>query len=81
MDLSREAAPLIIVAFAQTIVMIAGGLDLSIGSVITLTDVIASQYMMGDSNRAASIALFCLFSGALTGLLNGLVVTAFEFRP
>ena len=81
LDLSREAAPLIIVTFAQTIVMIAGGLDLSIGSVITLTDVIAAQYMMGDPNRAIPIALFCLLIGALTGLINGLLVSAFQIPP
>lgn len=59
LDLSREAGPLIIVALAQTIVMIAGGLDLSIGSVITLTDVIAAQFM-GEPERAVPIALSCL---------------------
>jgi ribose transport system permease protein len=81
LDLSREAAPLIIVAFAQTLVMIAGGLDLSIGSLITLVDVVAAQYMMGDPNRAIPIVLVCLVLGALTGLVNGLMVSAFGIPP
>ena len=43
LDFTRQAAALGIVATGQTIVMIAGGLDLSVGATVILVDVVAHR--------------------------------------
>lgn len=75
LDITRQSAALIIVALGQTMVMIAGGLDLSVGAVITLTDVVAAQQMAGNPAMVVPVVLLCLAIGAGIGLVNGIVVT------
>src|SRR5215212_11777205 len=50
-DFTRQAAALGILAIGQTIVMIAGGLDLSVGSVVILIDVVAAQLINQDPSK------------------------------
>ena len=71
LNFTRQAAPMIVVSIGQMIVMIVGGLDLSVAAVMVLIDVIANQMMMNDPSKAVPVALFCLLIGALIGLLNG----------
>lgn len=73
LDFTRQAAPMILVSIGQTIVMLIGGLDLSVAAVMVLTDVIAAQMMMNDPSKALPVALFCVLVGAVIGLVNGLL--------
>ena len=57
LDFTRQAAPMILVAIGQTIVMMIGGLDLSVAAVMVLIDVVAAQMMMNDPSRAVPVAL------------------------
>jgi len=60
-----------VMAIGMTIVMISGGLDLSIGSVMALSGVIAAKLEI----FSAGIAIPCaILSGLLVGLLNGVVI-------
>jgi ribose transport system permease protein len=67
-------APLILMAVAQGVVIMAGGIDLSIGGIVTLVNVIMAS-MMGDS---AGSVLAAVIVAALVGVgasaLNGLLV-------
>lgn len=73
LDFTRQAAPLIVVGIGQTIVMMIGGLDLSVAAVMVLGNVMAAQMMAGDPSRIFPAVLSVLLMGALIGLANGLL--------
>lgn len=81
MDFTRQAAPMIIVAVGQTLVLLIGGLDLSVGAVMVLVDVMAAQLMANDPAQALPIAALCIGVGALVGLINGLMCTLLKMPP
>ena len=61
-------------AAGQAIVVISGGIDLSIGSVIALTNVIAAVLLVSAPELSVPIVLLVLLIGILIGLVNGLLV-------
>lgn len=63
-----------VTAVGQTLVLLVGGIDLSIGAVIGLTTVIIAEYSQGDGERLGAAVLLALAAGAVVGLLNGLLV-------
>ena len=71
----RRASPLVILAAGQTFVVAAGGFDLSVGSIVTATAVVAARYSDGDPANTWWLIPLLLAAGALVGLVNGLVVT------
>ena len=64
-----------IMAIGATIVLVAGGLDLSVGSVMALGAVLTARLMTYQGVEAWLAALVGLGSGLVFGLLNGLLVT------
>ena len=77
-DLSALAIASLPVAFAavgQAIVVISGGIDLSIGSVMALTNVIAAVLLVGASTElSVGIVILVLLIGVGIGILNGVLV-------
>ncbi|GAB3205250.1 ABC transporter permease [Marinactinospora thermotolerans] len=73
--------PVATIAVAQTIVVLAGGIDLSIGTIVTLSSVVAVQLMDGDPGRVPLALAAGLATGAACGLLNGLVVAVLRLQP
>jgi ribose transport system permease protein len=74
----RLAAPLAILAAGQTLVMLTGGIDLSIGYTATA----AAYIMAGQSSRGTFVAiLIALGVGLLIGLVNGIGVGIFNVQP
>lgn len=73
--------PLILAAIAQTIVVLTGGIDFSIGSNMTLVNtvaiVLANQYHWS----IGSSWLVALLVGTLVGLLNGIIVAYIRIPP
>jgi ribose transport system permease protein len=67
--------PLACAAAAQAIVVISGGIDLSIGSVMAVANVLAAS-TMGSASFGESLALAAaiLVAGAAIGAVNGLLV-------
>jgi ribose transport system permease protein len=73
--LALGGLPLALAAAAQAIVVISGGIDLSIGSQIAVANVLSASLMEHASFRESlALSLFVLVVGAGLGLLNGLVV-------
>ena len=72
------AAPLGIMAGAQTILMLTGGIDLSVGMVAT-----AAAYVAGNqSPQGAGIAILLgLAVGVVAGAINGVGVGVFRVNP
>jgi ribose/xylose/arabinose/galactoside ABC-type transport system permease subunit len=69
--------PLLVVAIGMTLVMITGGIDLSVTSIIALTSVVGARLMTkdGGGTPAAIGVLVMLALGAGLGALNGAVIT------
>jgi ribose transport system permease protein len=74
----RLAAPLAILAAGQTLVMLTGGIDLSIGFTATA----AAYIMAGQSSRGTFVAiLIALAVGLIIGLVNGVGIGIFNVQP
>jgi ribose transport system permease protein len=74
-SIAMAALPLAFAAAAQTVVVISGGIDLSIGSMIAVCNVLAAS-TMEEASFAQSLALSVaiLLAGAAIGAVNGLLV-------
>jgi ribose transport system permease protein len=77
------AAFLGIVAMGQTMVVLSGneGIDLSVGSLVSLSAVWASQLIMGENIRLLLAIPVCLGAGTLFGFLNGLGIAYLNIPP
>lgn len=62
-----------ILAVVQTVVMLVGGLDISVGSAAGLTSVVSAMVFTSQGSAALGI-LAALVVGMLAGLFNGLVI-------
>ncbi len=74
LNLLRRAAPLMVLTAGQLFVIVVGGFDLSVGSLMSLTVIGASLLINNDPSNTwwAILVLFAI--GALVGLINGVIV-------
>jgi ribose transport system ATP-binding protein len=74
-NLLLEIAPLALVAIGQTTVILIGGIDLSVGPLVSLTTAVASYALVSNGWVAiiGGVAL-CLTVGLLVGALNGFMI-------
>ncbi|HLX97555.1 MAG TPA: ABC transporter permease [Roseiarcus sp.] len=77
----RTAAFLGTVAIGQTFVIISGGIDLSVGSVIKLSVLISAILMNGQPETIGLAVAATLAMGAVVGLINGLLITKLRIQP
>ena len=81
LNVVRNASILIIIGVGQTITLTAKDVDLSVGSVLSLTSVVAA-IMLNRYGIAFPVAIFAaLLIGALLGLINGLLITQVGLPP
>ena len=74
-SVAMAALPLACAAAAQAVVVISGGIDLSIGSVMAVANVLAASTMKDASfGEALLLAVAILIAGAAIGAVNGLLV-------
>ncbi|MFL5778324.1 MAG: ABC transporter permease [Chloroflexota bacterium] len=70
--LAISMLPLALAASAQAVVVIGGGIDLSIGSMMALTNVVAATQMNGQSETfGVAVVLGVLVLGLALGAING----------
>jgi ribose transport system permease protein len=67
-------------ALGMTLVIIAGGIDLSVGSIIALVTVVIAALLQTGMNPLLA-ALAGVATGALCGLLNGVLITRVKVVP
>lgn len=75
----RTAVPLAILAGAQTLAMLTGGIDLSVGAVASMSGFLVAT-LVGDQGLAVGIAV-ALVASALAGLVTGVGVGIFRVHP
>jgi simple sugar transport system permease protein len=79
--LFSSKAPLGIMAVGMTFVILSGGIDLSVGSVMALSTMIVGM-LVAMAHASALIAIIAaLAAGAAIGLLNGCLIQFFEMPP
>ncbi|WP_306120680.1 MULTISPECIES: ABC transporter permease [unclassified Roseitalea] len=80
LNVGRQASVVAIVALGQALVIIARGIDLSVGSVIGLSSVAAAITLRDTGSEVIGLATG-LGVGLICGLANGLMVTKFRINP
>lgn len=70
----RQIAPVGIAALGVTFVMIMGGVDLSVGAVISMTVILCPALMQGSADNLYWAVLVSCAAGAAIGLMNGIIL-------
>jgi ribose transport system permease protein len=80
LNIVRFASENGIIAIGMTLVILIGGIDLSVGAVMALCAVGAASFMMRDGLGTLPTVVLVLSIGALAGMTNGLVTTRFNIQ-
>jgi ribose transport system permease protein len=88
LNVANQISVVAILAIGMTLVIITGGIDLSVGSVVALSAVIVSVLIRdqaGGLQASALASTLCsvvgILVGALVGMLTGVVVAVFKVPP
>ena len=76
----RTAVPLAILAGCQTLTMLTGGIDLSVGAVASMAGFVTATLIHSPGGVVQGIAV-ALAVAALAGLINGIGVGVFKVHP
>jgi ribose transport system permease protein len=83
--ISQNIAVWAVIGVGMTFVIITGGIDLSVGSVLVFSSVIAAEVMLklgGDSWGVTGIGILAaLVAGAAWGVLNGFLIAKAKIPP
>lgn len=78
-----QSVYLILVVIAQTLVLLTGGFDLSVGSSVSLISIVTALVLIGSPPEVAVpfAALAGVGVGVLVGFINGVTVSLFRVSP
>lgn len=79
-NIIQAAAPLIIMSLGVFLVVVTGGIDLSVGSVFSLTGMVTAL-AMGNGADGLTASLAGLAVGLVFGAINGFLVTVVRLAP
>jgi ribose/xylose/arabinose/galactoside ABC-type transport system permease subunit len=79
-DLLGKNAFLIPLAVGMTFVILSGGIDLSVGSMMALGSIIAAT-LLNDGLPAVLVIPIVLIAGMVLGLLQGIMINSFKIQP
>lgn len=87
LSVANQTAIYAILAIGMTMVIVTAGIDLSVGSLVALSSVVAALMIRGSGGQEASVIMVgvgCLagiFVCGAAGLFNGVMVTGFGVPP
>ena len=81
LNMVRQAAPVGMAAIGVTLVMVMGGVDLSVGAVISLAAVVAAVLMDGEAGNIGYALAATLALGASIGFANGVLIAWNRVSP
>lgn len=81
LNVYEQSTDLALVSIGQTLTILTGGIDLSVGSLISLTSCLTSGLINGDPNRVVLVAAAVLALGTCVGLLNAGLVIGLQVHP
>ena len=80
MDVARQVSINAIIAFGMTLVILLGGIDLSVGSILAVSSVLMAMVLHAGQNSVLAVAIGIL-AGAFMGWLNGIVIAPGRVAP
>jgi ribose transport system permease protein len=79
---ANKGALLALVAMAQTLPVLTGGLDLSVGAIFVLTNCLASEIVVGSDPVSTAIGIVVvLLVGLICGAINGIIIVYGRLQP
>ena len=78
---SRQASALGIIALGQAVVVLVGGIDLSVGSVVMITNVFCIAQMAGSDALVGKGLVVCLLIALAIGAANAVGVLVLKIAP
>ena len=81
LNVLRQASLTAILGVGMTFVILTGGIDLSIGSIVALSSVVGGLLMFEHGWSMWPAVLVMVLTGAVCGLVNGLVITLGRIPP
>ncbi len=88
LNIANQIAIIAIIAIGMTMVIITGGIDLSVGSLLALSAVLAARFIRdfagGVNASAGGMVLACLLAVVLSGVVgafSGFMITRFRIPP
>jgi ribose transport system permease protein len=79
-NLARQVAIFGILAIGQLVVILTGGIDLSVGSILGLAGAVTAQLLVSGVPIVPAILIGVVVGGVL-GIANGVLVTRFKLPP
>lgn len=79
--ISKQLAVVGVVAIGMTLVLITGGVDISVGSVAALAGVVTGVLWVDYQVPLAVSVMIGIASGVLIGFLNGFMITMLKINP
>lgn len=69
-----------IIAAGMTFVILTGGIDLSVGSILAISGAVCASLLASGQNIIIAV-LAALIIGAMVGFLNGFIITKGKLQP
>ena len=81
LNVCEQTTDLALVSIGQTLTVLAGGIDLSVGSLISLTSCLTSGLINGNPDRVVPVVTAVLLLGTLVGFVNAGLVVSLRVHP
>jgi len=81
LTIALAAAPFALIALGQTLVILTGGIDLSVGSVIAVSAMASAATIKAHPDQLVLAVLVALVAGLLAGAVNGFLVAWMNVPP
>ncbi|GAA4852546.1 ribose ABC transporter permease RbsC [Paenibacillus vulneris] len=80
LNLLRQVSINALIAFGMTFVILTGGIDLSVGSILALSSAFVANMMVAGFDPVLAIIIGCLLGGVM-GMVNGFMITKGKMAP
>ena len=80
-NLTRQVTLIGIISIGMTMVILLGGIDLSVGSIVGISGIVVALLMSYGVNMWVAILLTVLLTGILIGVLNGFLIAHYKIPP
>lgn len=81
LNIFEQSTGLALVSLGQTLAILTGGIDLSVGSMISLLSTLTSGLIAGKVSMVLPVAIGILLLGLLIGICNGLLIIWLRVHP
>ncbi|MEI0737329.1 ribose ABC transporter permease RbsC [Paenibacillus sp. JTLBN-2024] len=80
LNLLRQVSINALIAFGMTFVILTGGIDLSVGSILALSSAFVANMLVAGFDPVLAIIIGCLLGGVM-GMINGIMITKGKMAP